>query len=163
MVRLMLILIITGKIYKVTFDDGLLYIGCTYKTLRQRLNNHLRTPNSPVFKNRDNNPPIELLTDAPSVNRQSLEHTEKAYMEIYAAKFGNNLLNILSKPLITRCIDNIKLHKLMMQKKLIYKEILMARIKLLNEATRIFYNPLINFSLPVYILMMSVFYNIRNT
>jgi len=49
-----------GKIYKVTFDNELLYVGSTCEELETRLKWHLSNNKSQVFKHKDRKPKIEL-------------------------------------------------------------------------------------------------------
>ena len=44
-----------GKIYKVTFDNDKIYIGCTCEELQKRLEWHLKNKNSQVYKNKKHN------------------------------------------------------------------------------------------------------------
>lgn len=45
------------------------------------------------------NPKIELIVNAPSNDRKSLENVENGYIEEYAEKYGKLLLNIKNNPL----------------------------------------------------------------
>ena len=87
-----------GKIYKVTFSDGSVYIGSTCEDLQTRLKYHLANKKSQVFKHKDKKPKIELIVNAPSKDRKSLENTENSYIEEYAEIYGQKLLNIRGNP-----------------------------------------------------------------
>ena len=87
-----------GKIYKVTFDNNLVYVGSTCEELETRFKWHLSNSKSQVFKHKDKNPKIELLIDAPSNDKRGLEKVENGYIEEYAENYGKLLLNIKSNP-----------------------------------------------------------------
>ena len=87
-----------GKIYKVTFDNKMVYIGSTCEELETRLKWHLSNNKSQVFKHKNNNPKIELICNSPSHDKKSLEKVENGYVEEYAEKYGKLLINIKSNP-----------------------------------------------------------------
>jgi len=87
-----------GKIYKVTFNNGMVYVGSTCEELETRLKWHLSNMKSQVFKNKEHNPKIKLIVNAPSNDKKSLEKVEIAYIEEYAVKCGKQLINIKSNP-----------------------------------------------------------------
>ena len=59
-----------GKIYKIMFDDGRLYVGSTCEELNTRLKWHLSDKQSQVYKNRKDNPKIELTVTSPSADEK---------------------------------------------------------------------------------------------
>ena len=59
-----------GKIYKIMFDDGRLYVGSTCEELNTRLKWHLSNKKSQVYKNRKDNPKIELIVTSPSADEK---------------------------------------------------------------------------------------------
>ena len=87
-----------GKIYKVTFDNGMVYIGSTCEELKTRLKWHLSNKKSQVFIHKDKNPKIELIINSPSNDKKSLEKVENGYIQEYAEKYGKLLINIKSNP-----------------------------------------------------------------
>ena len=87
-----------GKIYKVTFHNEMVYVGSTCEELETRLKWHLTNNKSQVFKHK-NNPNIELIVNAPSFDKKSLEYVENCYIEDYAKIYGKLLINIKSNPL----------------------------------------------------------------
>ena len=87
-----------GKIYQVTFDNGLVYVGSTCEELETRLKWHLSNMKSQVFKNKQHKPKIELIVNAPSNDKKNLEQVENGYIHEYAEKYGNELINIRSNP-----------------------------------------------------------------
>ena len=87
-----------GKIYKVKFDNGMVYVGSTCEELETRLKWHLSNNKSQVFKNKEHNPKIELIVNAPSNDKKSLENVENGYIQEYAEKYGKQLINIKSNP-----------------------------------------------------------------
>ena len=87
-----------GKIYKVTFSDEKIYVGSTCEELDSRLKSHLSDKNSQVYKNKDKDPKIELIINAPCNDRKTLEKIENGYIEEYASKFENRLLNVRCNP-----------------------------------------------------------------
>ena len=94
-----------GKIYKVTFNNGIVYIGSTCEELETRLKWHLSNMKSQVFKNKEHNPKIELIVNAPSNDKKSLEQVENGYIHEYAEKYGESLINIKSNPKKTKKIE----------------------------------------------------------
>ena len=87
-----------GKIYKVTFDSDFIYIGSTCENLETRLKWHLSNTKSQLFKHKDKNPKIELIINAPSNDKKTLEKVENGYIQEYAEKYDKLLLNIKSNP-----------------------------------------------------------------
>ena len=83
-----------GEIYKVTFSDESVYIGSTCEDLQTRLKYHLSNEKSQVFKHKDKKPKIELIINAPSKDKKSLENVENGYIAEYAEIYGQKLLNI---------------------------------------------------------------------
>lgn len=59
-----------GKIYKIMFDDGRLYVGSTCEELNTRLKWHLSDKQSQVQKNRKDNPKTELTVTSPSADEK---------------------------------------------------------------------------------------------
>ena len=82
-----------GKIYRVDFDDGSIYIGSTARTLEKRLNEHINDPKSIVYKHKDSNPKISLVSDSPSKNKHKLERIETRYINKFAKEHGSRVLN----------------------------------------------------------------------
>ena len=87
-----------GKIYEVAFDNGFVYVGSTCEELATRLKWHLTNNKSQVFKNKEHNPKIKLIVNAPSNDKRGLERVENGYIEEYAEKYGKLLINIKSNP-----------------------------------------------------------------
>ena len=94
-----------GKIYKVTFDNKMVYVGSTCEELETRFKWHLSNNKSQVFKHKDKNPKIELIINTPSNDKRSLEKVENGYIQEYAEKYGELLLNIKSNPIKTKKIE----------------------------------------------------------
>ena len=70
-----------GQIYKIMFKNkNKLYIGSSIRNLQERLQEHLTTKLSPVFKYKDDNPTIHLITLAPCNDRQDLNKLEIEYI-----------------------------------------------------------------------------------
>ena len=88
-----------GKIYKVTFCDESIYVGSTCEELHSRLKLHLSDKNSQVYKNKEKNPKIELIINAPCYDKKTLEKIENGYIEEYAEKYENRLLNVRCNPM----------------------------------------------------------------
>ena len=87
-----------GKIYKVLVDDKV-YIGSTCEDLATRLSRHLKDNKSQIYKYRKKKPVIELVVKAPTNDKKSLEKIENAYIQDYAEKYGELLLNVKANPL----------------------------------------------------------------
>ena len=82
-----------GKIYKIEFEGESIHIESTIKTLEMRLKEHLSDIKSIVYKNKDKNPKISLIVHCPCENKHKLEKVEKKYMNQYAKKYGDKILN----------------------------------------------------------------------
>ena len=78
------------------FNDGRVYVGSTCEELNPSLSWHLSNKKSQVNKNRKNNPKIELNVTAPSSDKESLENVESCYINKYAIKYKNKLINTRS-------------------------------------------------------------------
>ena len=61
-----------GKIYKMEFEDGSIYIGLTIKTLEKRLKEQKSDTKGIVYKNKDKNPKISLVIDCPCEEKHKL-------------------------------------------------------------------------------------------
>ena len=119
-----------GKIYKVTFDDGKIYVGSTCEELETRLSWHLTNPKSQVYKNRDKNPKIELIVKAPSGDKKSLEKVENEHIYEFSEIYGKKLINVKSNP-------NIKPKKIEYQVSIENQQQLEERIAKLNNKLKI--------------------------
>ena len=82
-----------------TFSDKKLYIGSTCEDLQTRLKYHLSNKKSQVFKHKDKKPKTELIINAPSNDKKSLEKVENGYIEEYEEIYGKKLLNIKCNPM----------------------------------------------------------------
>ena len=87
-----------GKIYRVRFDDGKIYIGSTCENLKLRLAWHLTNPGSQVYKNKNKNPKIELIVNAPSYDKKNLEKAENEHISENADIYGDKLINKKNNP-----------------------------------------------------------------
>ena len=118
-----------GKIYIVTFNNSMVYVGSTCEDIETRLKWHLSNKKSQVFKHKDKKPKIELIINAPSNDKKSLEKVENGYIHEYAEKYGKHLINIKSNP-------NIKSKKIEYKVNIENKNQLEERIvKLENKLT----------------------------
>ena len=82
-----------GKIYKIEFDNGLIYIGCTTKSIEDRLNEHLFDVKSVVYKNKQHQPKIGLVSSYPCHSKEELESCETFYINKYAKLYKDKALN----------------------------------------------------------------------
>lgn len=73
-----------------------MYIGSSIRNLQERLQEHLTTKSSSVFKYKDDEPTIQLITLAPCKDRQELNKVEIEYIRHYSEKCGDQLPNKLS-------------------------------------------------------------------
>ena len=62
-------------------------------------------PKSQVYKNRCKKPKIELIIDAPSRDKKHLEKCENGYIEKYAEKYKELLLNKRCNPKAKKAIE----------------------------------------------------------
>ena len=53
------------KVYKVTFNNGMVYVGSTCEDIETRLKWHISNKKSQVFKHKDKKQKIELIVNAP--------------------------------------------------------------------------------------------------
>jgi len=81
---------------KFTFDNDKVYVGSTCETLELRLQWHKSNPKSQKYKNNKHNPVIELIINAPSNDKKTLEDNKKINIEEYAEKYDKLLINIRS-------------------------------------------------------------------
>ena len=82
-----------------TFSDDKVYVGSTCEELSVRLKAHLSNKLSQVYIHKDKNPKIELIINAPCNDRKTLEKIENGYIEEYAEKYENRLLNVRCNPM----------------------------------------------------------------
>ena len=67
-----------GKIYKIRYEyNDKLYVGSSIRNLQERLQEHLTTKSSPVYKYKDDGPIIQLITLAPCKDRQELNKVDR--------------------------------------------------------------------------------------
>jgi len=69
-----------GKIYKVICESGLIYVGSTIRTLKERFREHKKPSNKCSCKGFIN-PRIELIENYPCNNMKELEERERYYIE----------------------------------------------------------------------------------
>lgn len=128
-----------GKIYQITFENNdKIYAGCTTKLLEERLEGHILNKNCVVYKYRDDNPQIELITLCPCKDKKTLEKIENSYINEYNQKYGDKLLNIKG----VKKVKEIKnQHKVEMENKKQFDE----RLEKLNIKTQIKDNTIQNY------------------
>ena len=119
-----------GKIYKVTLDNGKVYVGSTCEELETRLSWHLTNCKSQVHKNKNKNPKIELIVKAPSGDKKSLEKVENEHISEYAEIYDKKLINIKANP-------NIKPKKIEYQVNIENQQQLEERIAKLDNKLKI--------------------------
>ena len=77
-----------GNIYRIDFEDEHIYIGSTTKKLEKRLDEHLNEYKSIVYKHRNKNPRISLVSNCPSKNKYKLEKIETRYINKFSKVHG---------------------------------------------------------------------------
>lgn len=82
-----------GKIYKISIEGGLRYIGSTTGTLEKRLEQHFANAGSAVFPYAKKKNKIELLSNYPCSSLRQLEAFEKINIMKYVEKYGEKCLN----------------------------------------------------------------------
>ena len=88
-----------GQIYKITFKhNDKLCIGSSIRNLQDRLNEHLTTKSSSVFKYKDDEPTIIPIIRAPCKDRQELNRVEIEHIRQNSKKYGDRLVNKQSVP-----------------------------------------------------------------
>ena len=65
-----------------TFNNRGIYIGCTCEEFKTQHRMHLTNKGSHVYKNRDKEPKIGLITNATSKDKNTLKAVQKLYIEI---------------------------------------------------------------------------------
>lgn len=81
-----------GLIYKVTSEGSdKIYIGCTTQILEERLEQHKSDKKNACYRYRSKEPKIELIVNALSECKKSLEKVEKCPIEYYYEKSGDKL------------------------------------------------------------------------
>ena len=88
-----------GKIYEVTFDNQMIYVGSTCEELETRLRWHKNNNKSQVYKFRINKPVIKLIVNTPCRDRKELERVEVEYIMDYSKNYSDKLLNKQCNPL----------------------------------------------------------------
>ena len=83
-----------GKIYKIEFTNGKVYVGSTCEDLKTRLKLHLSDKKSVVYKNSMYRPKIELIVNAPCFDKKTLETIEGKWIDWLAQDYGEDLLNV---------------------------------------------------------------------
>lgn len=64
-----------SKIYQITFEkNDKIYVGCTTRLLEERLEEHYMNKKSAIYKYREDNPQIELMTSCPCKDKKTLEN-----------------------------------------------------------------------------------------
>lgn len=64
-----------SKIYQITFEkNDKIYVGCTTRLLEERLEEHYMNKKSAIYKNREDDPQIELMTSCPCKDKKTLEN-----------------------------------------------------------------------------------------
>ena len=98
-----------GKIYKMTNSNGLIYIGSTGKTLKQRLCGHrhdykrylngkCRHVTSFRLLEGDDDVKIELVETVDDCDKKALHERERYWIDYYKTKYGDKVVN--------KCIPN---------------------------------------------------------
>ena len=86
----------TGKIYEITIEDKI-YIWSTWEELRTGLKGHLPNKNSSVYEYIDKNSTdtikMELIVNASSADKKSLEAVENKHKGEFADRYGKRVLN----------------------------------------------------------------------
>lgn len=82
-----------GKIYEISFSNGLKYIGETTKEINERLDEHIKDEKSIVYKYKNYEPIIKLICKAPCFNKRQLEEVETYYINKYKSEYQDKLLN----------------------------------------------------------------------
>ena len=75
-----------------------MYLESSIRNLQERLQERLTTKSSPVYKNKNDGPIIQLITLAPCKDRQELNKVKIEYIRQYSNKYGDRLLNKKSVP-----------------------------------------------------------------
>ena len=84
-------LVLVVKIIFETCDK--VYVGSSIRNLQERLKEHMTTKSSPIFKYKDDNPKIKLLTRVPCKDRKEFNKVEDEDIRQYSIQYGDRLLN----------------------------------------------------------------------
>ena len=84
-----------GKLYEIKIGEYY-YIGETTKSIEERLQEHIKDPNSLVFKQMEitkEEPVIRLIADVPCFDHETLMSYETNQIQLYQRQYGDRLLN----------------------------------------------------------------------
>ena len=84
----------SGKIYKIKFSNGEIYVGSTTLELEERLQMHMADKKSIVYKKKLLRPKIKLVVNAPCFDKKTLESIEMKWIDWFAQDYGKNLVNV---------------------------------------------------------------------
>ena len=104
-----------GKIYKITFSNGKVYVGSTCEDLKTRLKSHLSDTKSQVYKYSKYKPKIEHIVKALTFDKKKLEEIECKWIERYAEDCGDRLLNIRGNTSRKRSQRKTVVHEVVME------------------------------------------------
>ena len=105
----------SGKIYKIEFSNGEIYVGHTCDDLGTRLKWHLADKKSIVYKKKLLRPKIELIVNAPCFDKKTLESIEMKWIDWFASDHGDNLLNVRGNKSRKRTQRKTVVHEAMME------------------------------------------------
>ena len=131
----------TGKIYKITFTNGKVYIGSTCEDLKTRLRWHLADKKSVVYKNSIYKPKIELIVKATCFDKKRLEEIEMKWIDWLAQDYGSDLLNVRGNTSRRRTQRKTVVHEVVMES----DKQLIARVEQLEGKIVIRDNPEIGY------------------
>ena len=130
-----------GKIYKIEFSNGKVYVGSTCEDLKTRLKLHLSDKKSVVYKNSIYKPKIELIVKAPCFDKKRLEEIEWRWIDWYAQDCDNDLLNVRGNSARKRTKRKTVVHEVVMES----DKQLIARVEQLEGKIVIRDNPEIGY------------------
>ena len=127
----------SGKIYKIEFSNGKVYVGSTCEDLKTRLKLHLSDKKNIVYKNSKFRPKIELIVKAPCFDKKTLESIEMKWIDWLAQDYGSDLLNVRGNTSRRRTRRKTVVHEVVMES----DKQLIARVKQLDGKIVIKDNP----------------------
>lgn len=96
-----------GKIYRIDFDNGWVYVGSTTRTLEKHLGEHANDPKSIIYRHRDENRKYSDML----LNKRRVERKNPAMRYSFKIERECELRTRMEK--MTKIIDNAKNKELM--------------------------------------------------
>lgn len=111
--------------------DVIFYVGCTYKTLQERVRGSYAAPSVRTIRNRGQQPKIELLDTCSGKDAKALENYWMEQFKVWGISLENKMPSTIQKPHVDKKVRAIKGEKWSEER--IYHEAALLK-PFLNEA-----------------------------